>query len=438
LADPHVQIWNHVSNDRSPDGKPCPGGATDDEAQKRTVQAQIEKKTMINLVQAYSVSMKHLLRSEPGVYYEDLYPLVCMLPRFAAPEGALVNESDMMPMWHASELTLDPSLKKTNRAALSRNPSTSNLPQLRAGSPRSNDDAVTEKAGWFGSKRSASKVFDPEAVLPVFGSDRPLKPARNPPQSRLYDYFPFLRLFTAASGHIKRAVDDDYATTKAGRALHRKYVNDVESNVPLEICLFLSSYHSWLFSKGHLTPAIGSAISACITQLQDAAMNLQRIKNTPLPFAYQAHLRMSLYAYLLYFPFAIYPKFGWFTIPALTFTSFLFVGFLEIGQEIENPFNYDDNDLDLDGFCLSVQRELAEITAHVAPSHEEFVFTGWNQPFAPADRRTAQEIVADVGHDYHNKEEGTRALQRTMLRSWREVDAQTRQHNVDVAPFTRG
>lgn len=29
----------------------------------------------------------------------------------------------------------------------------------------------------------------------------------------------------------------------------------------------------------------------------------------------------------------------------------------------ENPFNYDENDLDLDGFCLSMGRELHEITA---------------------------------------------------------------------------
>ena len=29
----------------------------------------------------------------------------------------------------------------------------------------------------------------------------------------------------------------------------------------------------------------------------------------------------------------------------------------------ENPFNYDLNDLDLDGFCLMLQRDLHEITA---------------------------------------------------------------------------
>lgn len=58
------------------------------------------------------------------------------------------------------------------------------------------------------------------------------------------------------------------------------------------------------------------------------------------------------------------------------------LGFLEIGQQMwvcslyaqrptadnivsfsENPFNYDLNDLDLDNFCLTIQREMQEITA---------------------------------------------------------------------------
>ncbi|KAG8838107.1 hypothetical protein FRC20_006496 [Serendipita sp. 405] len=36
---------------------------------------------------------------------------------------------------------------------------------------------------------------------------------------------------------------------------------------------------------------------------------------------------------------------------------------LHSGQEIENPFGYEENDLDLDGFCLGIQRSLHEITA---------------------------------------------------------------------------
>ena len=32
-------------------------------------------------------------------------------------------------------------------------------------------------------------------------------------------------------------------------------------------------------------------------------------------------------------------------------------------NDSENPFNYDENDLDLDQFCRMIQRELHEITA---------------------------------------------------------------------------
>lgn len=84
---------------------------------------------------------------------------------------------------------------------------------------------------------------------------------------------------------------------------------------------------------------------------------------------------------------------NWLTIPGTAFASFLLLGFLEIGQEIENPFNYDLNDLgtcsfrlgvahvsdrrllDLDYFCLDIQRQLHEITAHTNPDPSEFIFS---------------------------------------------------------------
>jgi len=46
---------------------------------------------------------------------------------------------------------------------------------------------------------------------------------------------------------------------------------------------------------GLLQPAIATGVTANLTTLQDTVSNLERICNTPLPFAYQAHLRMSLW-----------------------------------------------------------------------------------------------------------------------------------------------
>ena len=44
-------------------------------------------------------------------------------------------------------------------------------------------------------------------------------------------------------------------------------------------------------------------------------------------------------------------------MPIMTLTDVAFA------NDSENPFNYDENDLDLDQFCLMIQRELHEITA---------------------------------------------------------------------------
>ena len=47
--------------------------------------------------------------------------------------------------------------------------------------------------------------------------------------------------------------------------------------------------------NGLLQPAIATGVTANLTTLQDSLSNLERICNTPLPFAYQVHLRMSLW-----------------------------------------------------------------------------------------------------------------------------------------------
>jgi putative membrane protein len=61
-------------------------------------------------------------------------------------------------------------------------------------------------------------------------------------------------------------------------------------------------------------------------------------------------------------------------------TSFIVIGFAAIGAEIENPFGYDKNDLNLDFFCNEIIcQELAAITARPFPPPEEWVFSAQNQ-----------------------------------------------------------
>jgi hypothetical protein len=62
------------------------------------------------------------------------------------------------------------------------------------------------------------------------------------------------------------------------------------------------TYTVGCMKNSYITPAIATGMTSNITPLQDTVSHLERICNTPLPFAYQAHLHMPLWLYLLFLP----------------------------------------------------------------------------------------------------------------------------------------
>jgi len=73
--------------------------------------------------------------------------------------------------------------------------------------------------------------------------------------------------------------------------------------------------------------------------------SFEKVLRTPIPLAYSVHLHHMTWLYLIALPYQIIERLGWWTILVVAFAAFSFVGILEIGREIENPFGYDANDL---------------------------------------------------------------------------------------------
>lgn len=97
-----------------------------------------------------------------------------------------------------------------------------------------------------------------------------------------------------------------------------------------------------------------------------------------------------------------------------------------LSDPVTRSVAYDENDLDIDSYCLSIARELAEITAHNPVSPSDFIFSRLNQPFAPGDRRTAEDLTTDMEHEYHNEATGMDSVRDTLVKSWRTVNQMTR------------
>lgn len=76
-------VWFHVPDTPSTVTSETPS-EEQSEARARNI---IEKRTAINLVEAFSVALKHYLRGEEGMYYQDLYHLVKFFPAYSLPAG---------------------------------------------------------------------------------------------------------------------------------------------------------------------------------------------------------------------------------------------------------------------------------------------------------------------------------------------------------------
>ncbi|EGO03367.1 hypothetical protein SERLA73DRAFT_101466 [Serpula lacrymans var. lacrymans S7.3] len=360
-------------------------------------EAAIEKKTMINLLQAFSIAVKHSLRRELGIYYEDLFPLICFLPKYASQHASHV---DVLPSRRRSSSTsaktykrnaanLDHSSERTMLPSVGRSSTLQDSRYVEAGAPILNTTEIHSRR---------TNTSDVEKGYQTIPCTHPLESARNPPKGKF-------RSFLSKSPFFKSA-NFCHSSPTGTSAADLTGVSPVCSppeehgNVPLELILHLSSYFAHLLAQGLLQPAAATMFANNICMLQDSLANLERVRTSPLPFAYQVHLRISTWLYLFFLPFQLYSTFGYLSIPATTFASFLFLGFLEIGQEIENPFDYDPNDLDIDDFCLTIQRDLHEITAHPAPMTLSYIYTPLNQPFIPTDCRGA-DTIAQASNAYY-------------------------------------
>jgi len=127
---------------------------------------------------------------------------------------------------------------------------------------------------------------------------------------------------------------------------------------PLAIGMAISREIAEGQRRGLITDVQQAIIEQNVQVLIDCIGACERIKRTPLPFAYVVHLRRALAVYCGTLPMALVLSFGWSTVPVTMIVAYVLLGIEEIGVEIEEPFGVDDNDLPLDRFCTTIEQNL--------------------------------------------------------------------------------
>ncbi|KAH8917547.1 UPF0187-domain-containing protein [Atractiella rhizophila] len=370
--------------------------------EEEKVKATLEKKTMINIIEAFAISVKHYLRGEDGVFYQDLWPLVAYLPKYHLP-SAIISDTEM--------LSTEPHEDNSERLA-PRPSDLSNTSQRRPSTLMGTLGSTSASVSFADSKSALNQSFIKPNSHPVRMETLsaplqhsgiphppiPLKPSRNPPPWNIIDdLFTFLIPIRSMLKYVsKRARRKELERRKSNNMRKGRKRPALENeNLPLELIMLMSGYTSSLQRRKIIDVPTTNALLLGIQGLSSSLVSLERILTTPIPFGYQIHLKHTVWVYLFALPWQLQPTLGWVTIPAVAIAAFIFLGLLSIGQEIENPFGYDLNDLNLDYFCRNIiHREMAELTSHTPESSDpdSFLFTTGNVPLFPHDPRGVEEL----------------------------------------------
>jgi putative membrane protein len=106
--------------------------------------------------------------------------------------------------------------------------------------------------------------------------------------------------------------------------LNAKEVFRVNADTPLALA------HAWTQHLDTLEKQLNSMMDCC--------GGMERIRATPLPLVYVAHLRTFLMIALLLLPYVLGPSWGWGTLPVVIVTAFSLLGIEAAAAEVESPF----------------------------------------------------------------------------------------------------
>jgi ion channel-forming bestrophin family protein len=120
-----------------------------------------------------------------------------------------------------------------------------------------------------------------------------------------------------------------------------------------------------------------------MSQLNNLLTTCERILNTPLPIAYSIAISQITWVYVFLLPFQLLSSLSWVTIPATMFASYIILGLLFIGREIEDPFGHDVNDLPLDLFCQQIVQDIEVIAARPKARMSDYIESSRNKVLFP-------------------------------------------------------
>lgn len=132
-------------------------------------------------------------------------------------------------------------------------------------------------------------------------------------------------------------------------------------HVPNQIIGTIYQEINKLYSQNLITGDQFIILSDELRSFSDNLGGCERIKRTPIPYAYSLFLKKVIFLYVFTMPIGFVIEFKYWAVPIVAIIFYVFASIEVIAEEIEDPFGTDANDLPTDTIYTTIKDNLEEI-----------------------------------------------------------------------------
>lgn len=162
---------------------------------------------------------------------------------------------------------------------------------------------------------------------------------------------------------LRRTLQGNSDTEDADRFLPETVCEEAThfSNPAVAVSASISEWIHKYYKNGQLDVQLVRLLEGELCRMIDSQGGCEKILKTPLPFVYVVMLKQLILVYLMTLPIAVGDRIGWWTPALVALVSLGLCGMEEASVEIENPFDTDDNCLDMVSYTTTIARDAGQI-----------------------------------------------------------------------------
>ena len=202
---------------------------------------------------------------------------------------------------------------------------------------------------WEGRKLWGKLVNDSRNFVIKINSILPENDVKNRTQIAKYlRFFPYFLASHLSKESTRLVLDEDFSDLQ----------KELQHHPPAELVFLLTKKLYQLKKENKISYTEMLFLDTQLSGFLDVCGGCERIKNTPIPYSYSSFIKKFIIFYVMALPVANVVNLGGFMIPITMFVYYVLMSLELIAEEIEDPFNNDENDIPMEAISQNIERSI--------------------------------------------------------------------------------